>query len=211
MKTAISPVLPYLLSSLTILISCQNTLPSWVTLGEAPARVAILRPDDVIKKMKIRKGEIIADIGAGSGLFSRPLALATGATGKVYAYDINKDLVDFMNRDAAARKIDNMVAVSIDATNPNFQGNRFDTVFLADTYHHIDNRSDYFQKLRAHITPQGRVVILDFHKQQAPFGPPLSHKLEKKVVIEEMKKAGYQLALSDDFIQYHYYLEFRLK
>jgi ubiquinone/menaquinone biosynthesis C-methylase UbiE len=83
-----------------------------------------------------------------------------------------------------------------------------DVVFLCNTYHHIENRVDYFRNVSKALKPGGRVVIVDFYKKTLPVGPSPHHKLSQKNVKKEFKQAGYHLIRSHDFLPYQYFLEF---
>src|SRR6516164_9458497 len=83
----------------------------WVTTLEGPQRVSTQKVDEVLARLKLKPGMLVADIGAGSGLFARPLAKAVGSNGKVYAVDIQQDLLDYMNKRSAEEKITNIQTV----------------------------------------------------------------------------------------------------
>jgi hypothetical protein len=81
-------------------------------------------------------------------------------------------------------------------------------VFICNTYHHMQERVAYARLLAQALKPDGRVVIIDFHKRPLPLGPPVEWKLASEVVTEEFRQAGFQLARSVDFLPYQYFLEF---
>ena len=183
---------------------------SWTKNAENEERIKYLKPDSVVDMMKIKKGDTLADIGAGTGLFTRRFAVAAGPSGMAYGFDIEQSMIDYMTKDARSRKLENYMPVLIDPDKPDFTAYRFDRVFLSNTYHHIKNRISYFSRVKNHMKPGGRLIIVDFIKKKAPFGPPVSMKIDKKDVIAEMKKAGFILLKEEDYSEYMYYIEFIL-
>ena len=83
-----------------------------------------------------------------------------------------------------------------------------DLILIVDTYHHIDDRLEYFGRMKDALSPSGRIVVIDFHKRELPVGPPLEHKLSRDFVVDEMKQAGYRLADEKTFLPYSYFLIF---
>ena len=78
-------------------------------------------------------------------------------------------------------------------------------VFIVNTYHHIENRSDYFKKVKKGIKDDGELIIIDFFKVESPIGPPLDHKLSMDVVVTELKKAGYSsFEVNVELLPYQY-------
>jgi SAM-dependent methyltransferase len=85
-----------------------------------------------------------------------------------------------------------------------------DRILIVDTYHHIDDRLNYFERVRTMLKPGGRVVIVDWHKRELPEGPPLEHKLAREQVIDEMQIAGYRMVDAPDILPYQYLLVFEI-
>jgi cyclopropane fatty-acyl-phospholipid synthase-like methyltransferase len=169
------------------------------------------KPDEVVKSLKLKPGDVIADIGAGRGYFTRLFAQAVNPGGQAVGLEITSYNVDAMKRDADQSGLDTYKAVLVESDDPGFEPQSMDVVFLCNAYHHLSNRVDYFKKVSGGLKKDGRVVIVDFYNRRMDVGPPPSHTLAKKVVLEEMKNAGYQLLSDRDFLEYQYYLEFGLK
>lgn len=180
----------------------------WVKAFEDPQRDEWQRPDEVIRIMKLTKGNVVADIGAGTGYFTRRFAAAVGPEGRAIGLDIEQSMVEYMNKDARKLNLNNYSARAVGADDPGLAPRSVDVVFLCNTYHHINDRVTYFRKISAGLKPEGRLVIVDFYKKDLPYGPPPVHKLTKDVVIEEMQQAGYSLRQELHFLPYQYYLEF---
>ena len=178
--------------------------------AEDPERDRWQKPDEVVQRLNLKPGDIIADIGAGTGYFTRRFAQAVSPGGKALGLDISASRVQQMKEEAQRLALDNYQALLIKPDDPGLNPGSVDVVFLCNTYHHIENRVEYFQKLSACLKKNGRVVIVDFYKKPLPVGPPVGHKISRELVLEEFQAAGYQLKDEKNFLPYQYYLEFGL-
>jgi ubiquinone/menaquinone biosynthesis C-methylase UbiE len=183
----------------------------WISVFDDPARAEWQMPARVVKALGLHPGWRVADLGAGTGYFSRHLAAAVGESGTVLAVEVEPNLVIHLRERAEAEKTDNVVPVLASPDNPRLPYASMHLVLLVNTFHHIDNRLTYFQKLRHSLAADGRVAIIDWRKRELPVGPPLSRKLARPQAIEEMKAAGYQLAKVLDFLPYQYFLLFSVE
>jgi ubiquinone/menaquinone biosynthesis C-methylase UbiE len=184
-----------------------DDIQMWINAFEAPDRHEWQKPEEVVNTMNIRLNDVIADIGAGTGYFTRRFAFAA-LTGKSIGLDVEPSMVRYMKEDAKKLDLKNYEARVVKTDDPELGDNTTDIVFLCDTYHHIDNRVEYFSKVADSLKQNGRLVIVDFYKKELPYGPPRHHKLKKEIVISELEEAGYKLLRSHDFLPYQYFLEF---
>jgi len=164
-----------------------------------PARDAWQQPKAVVQALAIVPGTSVADLGAGGGYFTWPLAEAVGPDGKVYAVDINETGLRMIEQDAKARAVTNVKPVLATATDPKLP-ETVDLVFNCDTYHHMSDRVAYFRSLASHMRDNGRVAILEFHKTGF-FSGVLGHGTPKEQVRQEMEAAGYRLVAEYFFLQ----------
>lgn len=172
-----------------------------------PARDAWQMPDRVIRTLNLKLGQIVADIGAGTGYFSVRLAKSAAAP-KVYAADIEPAMVRYLRERAAKEGLENVIAVQAAADQPNLP-EPVDLVLIVDTYHHIGERETYFRKLAESIKPGGRVAIIDF-KADSPTGPPAEFRFPLEQFRSEMGKAGYKLTAQYDFLRRQQFLIFQV-
>ncbi|TNF53877.1 class I SAM-dependent methyltransferase [bacterium] len=182
----------------------------WVRIFEDPKRAEWQQPDKVVEVMNLKDGDMVVDIGAGTGYFTRRFARSVGPGGRAFGLDIETSLVNYMKEDAKKLNLKNYEARVIKTDDPELGTNSADVVFLCNTYHHIENRIGYFKEVSKSLKPGGRVVIVDFYKKDLPIGPPPHHKMSQKNVKKEFKQAGYKLIRSHDFLPYQYFLEFGL-
>ena len=167
-----------------------------------PKRDAWQLPDAVIKALDLKRDEVIADIGAGSGYFAKRF---TQHAAKVYAVDIDEKLLA-MVREGAPPNLETVLAAPDD---PRLPDGSVDTIFFCNVLHHVENRQPYYAKLARALKPGGRIVIVEFHKKPLPVGPPESMKLSPEQVINEFAEAGFRHDSSQNFLPYQYLLVFR--
>jgi predicted methyltransferase len=178
----------------------------WAHVFDDPERDAWQKPHAVIQALALKPDAVVADIGAGTGYFSVRLASMLPG-GKVYAVDVEPDMVKYLRERAQKQKLHNLVAVAAapgDARLPE----KADVIVLVDVYHHIDRRTEYFARLRSSLKAGGRLSVIDF-RMDSPAGPPKSARIAPERVIAELKAAGYSLTQQHDFLPRQYFLVFR--
>ena len=181
----------------------------WVSVFDDPARDAYQKPAELVRALRIRPGMRVADVGAGTGYFSRYLSNAVGANGTVFSADTEPELVRHLRERAEKEETANVVPILASPDNPRLPHGGIDLVLLVDTFHHIDHRVAYFGRLRATLAPAGRVAVVDWQKRETPVGPELEHRLAREQVVDEMRAAGYALVGEPDVLPYQYCLVFR--
>jgi ubiquinone/menaquinone biosynthesis C-methylase UbiE len=181
----------------------------WTKIFDDPQRNEWQKPQELVAALNLRAGMRVADLGAGTGYFSRYLSAAVGTDGTVFAVDTEPNLVAHLRERAEKEDTPNVVPILASPDNPRLPVAGADVILIVDTYHHIDARRAYVQRLRRFLTPQGRVAVVDWHKRELPVGPPVSHKLAREQVVEEMEEAGYTLVTEPSFLPYQYFLIFR--
>jgi ubiquinone/menaquinone biosynthesis C-methylase UbiE len=165
----------------------------WVKTLDAPDRVKSMKIDEVVAALEVRPGAIVADVGAGSGLLSGPLAIATGTKGVLYAVDIDKGLLAHIAERAAAQRIANIKTVLGEFTDPKLP-EKVDLAFMNDVLHHIADRGAYLRSLASYLKPGGRIAIVDFIPAQSP------HRTQPELTVSEeqasawLMEAGLRLA-----------------
>lgn len=172
-----------------------------------PARDAWQLPDRVIGALGLKQGQLVADIGSGTGYFAIRLAKSAAAP-KVYGADIEPAMVAYLRQRAAREGISNVVAVQAAADTPNLP-EPVDVILIVDTYHHIGDREAYFRRLATSLKPGGRVAVIDF-KPDSPEGPPKEFRFPPEQFKTEMSKAGYKLAEQYDFLPRQHFLIFQV-
>jgi SAM-dependent methyltransferase len=176
----------------------------WAAHFEDPARDVWQRPDAVVTALGLAPSARVADIGAATGYFPVRLARAV-PEGRVWGVDIEPDMVRYLNERARREGLANLFAVLGTAADP-LLPEPVDLVLVVNTYHHIEDRSGYFGRLRQHLRPGGRLAIVDFRMGDLPVGPPEAMKVPPEQVRAELESAGYRLVADDTGLLPHQYL-----
>jgi ubiquinone/menaquinone biosynthesis C-methylase UbiE len=180
---------------------------AYIAALENPARDAWQKPREVIEALGLRPGEVVADIGAGSGYFALRIARHV-PEGRVYAVDVSKELLAHLEQGATAAALANVTPVLAPPDDPRLPAGRVDRVFICNVWHHIDDQPVYLQKLRAALAPGGEIVMIDFHKRELPVGPPVAMKIARDDLVAQMQAHGFQLAREHTFLPHQYFLVF---
>lgn len=182
----------------------------WVERFDDPERDAWQRPDEVVRFLDLRPGDTVADLGAGTGYFSVRLARALGEGGRVLAVDVEPALVEHMRARAEREGLTAVMEPRLAARDdPGLPAEEVDRILIVNTWHHIDDRLDYLERLARALAPGGRVVVVDYREGDLPVGPPEGHKLSEEHVRSEFAEAGWTLQRAPDLLPYQYVLEFR--
>jgi arsenite methyltransferase len=161
----------------------------WIKTLDSSNRVERLKIDETIAKLRIKPGEVIADIGAGSGLYCLPLAMAAAPGGLVYAVDIEQGLLDHIALRAKELQVTNVQTVLGKFTDPGLPSTNVDLAFINDVLHHIENRAGYLKSLARYLKPSGRIVIIDFYPEQGP------HKNDPALQVTKDQTAAWMAAI----------------
>jgi SAM-dependent methyltransferase len=180
----------------------------WVKTFDDPGRDSWQMPFRVIDALQLKKGQSVADVGAGTGYFSTRLAKSAVAP-RVYAVDIEPSMVSHLTERAKGEGLANMTAVLAGADTTNLP-EPVDVVLIVDTFHHIPNRVAYFTALKAKLKPGGRVAVVDFRKD-APQGPPVEFRFTPDQITAELGQAGFQLQSAHDFLPQQLFVIYQAK
>ena len=178
----------------------------WAKVFDDPGRDVWQMPHKVIETLALKPDAAVADIGAGTGYFAVRLAHSV-PRGRVYAVDIEPDMVKYLAERAKRQGADNVTAVAGAPDDAHLPG-KVDLVIMVDTYHHIGQREAYFRKLAHSFKPGGRIAVIDFNAK-SKIGPPPAQRIEAKRVVAEMAKAGYGLQSEHTFLPNQYFLVFQ--
>jgi cyclopropane fatty-acyl-phospholipid synthase-like methyltransferase len=182
---------------------------AYIAALEDPKRDAYQKPHEVITALAVKEGEIVADIGAGSGYFALRLARHVGAAGHIYAVDVSPDMIRHLHgrvRDAGLLNVSPILAPPDDPLLPR----PVDRFLLVDVWHHVEDRRAYLARMKQLLKPGGHVVMIDFHKRELPVGPPLEMKIAREDLLREMTAGGFRLVEEHAFLPYQYFLVFEI-
>ena len=184
----------------------------WAERFEHEGRAIYDKRFEIVAAMDLRRGMAAADIGAGSGLIARLMAEEVGPEGTVYAVDIAKNMVDYIERTARAQRLTNLKAVRGDARSPRLPANSVDRVCLIDTYHHFEYPSEMLAQIKKALRPDGMLLLNDFKRVPRVSRPYVLNMVRAggKTFVDEFRKAGFEvIERNEDMFPENYLLKFR--
>lgn len=161
---------------------------------EVESREVYAKRKEIVGHCKLKPGMAVADVGAGTGLFTRLFAAEVGDKGKVYAVDIAKTFLDHIAKSAREQKLINVETVLCTATSCELKPNSVDLVYLCDTYHHFEFPSRTMGSIHQALKPGGQLVVIDFHRIPGKSREwILGHvRAGQEVVEKEIAEAGFK-------------------
>lgn len=153
---------------------------------ERPEREAEEKPALLMQALKLKHGEAVADIGAGTGYYSRRLAQAVGPSGEVYSVEIQQEMLDILTDKMAAIGIHNVKPVLGDVTNPKLPAASVDLILMVDVYHEFDHPREMVEAMVGALKPGGRMVFVEFRGEDPKVPIKPLHKMTEAQVRKEM-------------------------
>ena len=181
--------------------------PEDLGLLEGPDRDAWQRPDQVMDVLQIGEGSVVADLGAGGGWFTMRLSRRVGPNGRIYAEDIQPEMIEAIKRRVQREGVRNVTTVLGTAVDPRISEGAMDAVLIVDAYHEMDQPVLLLRNLARTLKPNGVIGIVNFKKDGGGPGPAMDERVEPAKVIADAKAAGLELKRRDD-LRYQYLLTF---
>jgi ubiquinone/menaquinone biosynthesis C-methylase UbiE len=163
----------------------------WRKVLDSPERVAALRIDEVIARLKLKPMDAIADLGAGTGPFVVPFAKAVSA-GVVYAVEVDGGFLPIIGERARAAGVANVRTVLGAFTDPKLPAAAVDVAFMHDVLHHIGDRGAYFRTLAKSVKPGGRIAIIDYEPARSPHADQPALQVSKDQARAILADAGFK-------------------
>lgn len=178
---------------------------------DRPEREAEEKPDLALELIGIRTGMVVADVGAGSGYMTVRMARLVGPTGKVYANDLQAEMLQKIRARAEREKLSNIEIVQGTASDPRLPANTLDLVLLVDVYHEFSQPEAMLDHIRESLKPDGRLVLLEYRKEDPKIPIRLEHKMSVTDVKTEVEAEGYRLAQVIEKLPRQHIIIFRKK
>lgn len=173
-----------------------------------PSRDEWQKPEQVLNFIELKPNDKFADLGAGTGYFSTRAAKRV-KSGIVYAIDSQPEMLEYIQKRAAAAGLSNIKTHKIDHNHGELP-EAVDVILIVNTYHHIFNRVSYFNNLKRWLNPDGKLVVVE-GKPGTPMEPPLEIRVTKEMIGDELTKAGYAQSAEASFLPYQYLQVFKLR
>jgi predicted methyltransferase len=177
---------------------------------ETESREVFANREQIVAAANVKPGMAVADVGAGTGLFTRLFAKAVGPEGKIYAVDIAENFLRHIEKTNKDNGIENVETVLAAADSSNLRPDSVDLVFISDTYHHFEFPQKTMTSIHRALRPGGRVVVVDFHRIEGVSSEwVLSHvRAGQEVFRKEIESAGFRLVEEPKFLKENYYMIF---
>ena len=163
---------------------------SWL---ERPEREDEEAPSKAIDMLELKPGMAVADIGAGSGYYASRIAKKVGPAGRVYATDIQPGMIEILERRIKSENLTNVSTILGAMDDPKLPPQSIDMAIMVDVYHELQQPQIFLQRLKAAFKPDGRLVLLEFRKEDPKIPILEVHKMSVAEVDQEMKAEGYEI------------------
>jgi predicted methyltransferase len=168
-------------------------------------------PDLALNVLQIAKGSSVADIGAGSGYMTERLAARVGPTGRVYANDLQPQMLEMLSRRLSARQIANVTLVQGTIDDPKLAPASVDLELMVDVYHELSQPQMMLRRLREALKPGGRLVLLEYRKEDPTIPIRFEHKMSVAEAKLEVEAEGFTLSKVDETLPRQHILIFTVK
>ena len=182
----------------------------WAIVLESGRRINGLEIDEVVSRIGLQPGELVADMGAGTGIFSVSLARAVGPTGTVLAMEVDPGFLPMIEQKAVAGGVQNIQTVLGEFQDPKLPRRDVDVAFFHDVIHHIEGRQAYIQSTARYLGPGSRMVVVDYHggHPRAPHQDQPELLITLAEVTEWMAAAGYEMTQEFDLFEEKFFVVF---
>lgn len=184
--------------------------PEKLGMLEGPDRAAWQRPNEVMDKLRIADGSVVADLGAGAGWFTMRLADRVGPNGIVYAEDVQPPMIESIKRRVARAQLANVKTVLGTQVDPRLPA-PVDAALIVDAYNEMEQPRIVLRNLARALKPNGLIGIVESKKDGWGPGPPMEERVDPERVISDAEAAGLRLVSKETFLRYQYMLIFARK
>src|SRR5215471_18145897 len=178
---------------------------------ERPERQDEERPDLLLEALKVKQGDVVADIGAGTGFYTRRLAKLVGEKGLVYAVDIQQEMLDLLTNKMAELNLHNIKPILGSLTDPKLPPNSTDLILMVDVYHEFDQPYEMVASMTRSLKPNGRIVFVEFRAEDPAVPIKRVHKMSEAQVRKEMAVQPLQWSETIETLPRQHIIIFRRK
>lgn len=165
----------------------------------------------LLRELDVRPGQVVCDMGCGNGFYTIELARRVGPTGKVYAVDIQPEMLELLKQRARQLKLRNIVAVVGSPDNPRLPQEAFDLVLLVDVYHELSHPEEMLRAIRRSLKPSGRIALVEFRAEDPAVPIKPLHKMSKAQILKELPPNGFELVEQFDGLPWQHLMYFNKK
>jgi ubiquinone/menaquinone biosynthesis C-methylase UbiE len=185
-------------------------VPEYIGKFETESREIFSQRKEILTACDLKPGMAVADIGAGTGLFTRLFAKQVGPKGKVYAVDIASRFIEHIEKTCKDADIKNVVGLVCTADSARLPARSVDVVFICDTYHHFEFPFRTMASIHEALRPGGRVILIDFHRIEGKSREwVLNHvRAGQEVVVKEIESSGFKKVAEKKLLKENYFVIF---
>jgi predicted methyltransferase len=176
---------------------------------DRPEREAEEAPSKAIAALDVKPGDVVADIGAGSGYYTVRLAKAVGPTGRVVATDLQPGMIDLLRARVARERLANVEVLQGRSDDPLLPAKTFDLLLMVDVYHELASPQVFVRALKAALKPGGRLVLIEYRRDDPRVPIRDEHKMSVSQVREELGADGFRIARVIDVLPWQHIIELR--
>jgi SAM-dependent methyltransferase len=176
---------------------------------DRPEREAEEAPSKAVDALGIRPGDVVADIGAGSGYYTVKLARAVGPGGRVVATDLQAGMLDLIRARIARERLTNVEVVQGGADDPRLPAKTFDLLLMVDVYHELASPQVFVRRLKETLKPGGRLVLIEFRREDPRVPIREEHKMSVEQVRQELAADGFRIDRVIDVLPWQHIIVLR--
>jgi cyclopropane fatty-acyl-phospholipid synthase-like methyltransferase len=180
----------------------------WAITLESGRRMEGLEIENVVRELALQQGDVVADIGAGTGIFSIPIAMQVGPSGAVLAVEVDEGFLPMIEEKASAARLPNVDAVLGEFGDPRLPRRDVDVAFFHDVLHHVEDRAGYLRALAAYMAPGSRIAVVDFdaNHPSSPHQDDPTMLLTPAQVDGWMEAAGFERSEEVDLFEEKFFV-----
>jgi len=171
---------------------------SWL---EREGREEEQRPAEIFRAMGLKDGDVVADVGCGTGWFARRMARVVAPRGRVYAEDIQPEMLELLKQYVATEGVKGVVPVLGSETDPKLPAGGLDWILMVDVYHEFQKPAPMLEALRRSLKPAGKVALVEYRLEGSTASHiRTEHRMSVEQVLAEWEPAGFRLVKQYDFL-----------
>ncbi len=181
-----------------------------IRILESENREVFAKRKEIVAACKLKAGMAVADIGAGTGIFTRLFAVEVGPKGRVYAVDIAKNFIEHVEKTCKEAGLKNVTGIVCTPTSTELPPNSVDLAFICDTYHHFEFPQKTMASVHRALRPGGQLILVEYSRIEGKTPDWLLKHLRagQEVFTSEIEAAGFKVVDRDDFLKENYFVRF---